>query len=367
MIINEGKYTLKSFCNHLIENSNNLFEDVLRNQLKIILLLTETDNWKDYFIRDEIEGCFKETSEMGDITKLEKEYLDSRGDTKIADYYATYYNNSILILFTAVTEEGIEKTLNPIVEKRPGICKMYIYPQNFEGIKDFILSNKENANILSFKAFRKPDVIKGEIRPEITDREISYKGRDGKETLKEFRKYYGVIPTRMEFEIENCHLKIEDDGRFLIYTINEDTFNLIFELVELILIEILNIKNISQKIRFKLIKKQSGELELEIPEINAGEISLSYKINASIVEDMIENIKTFSFVDVSIKEGSLSFSISVIDEFKQSVFNLSGSEDTIVIIPKYKSYFDSFMRFYHYFTENIDENSVLSLYSDVNE
>lgn len=362
MIIDEKEYTLKSFCDYLIENSKNLFEDVLRTQLKIILLLTDTDDWKEYLIGEGIGGNFKESFKMGDIIKLERKYIDSKGEEKIADYYANYYNDSILILFTAVTEEGIKETLDPIIEKRHGICKMYIYPKNFEMIKDYILTEKINANILSFKAFRKPEIIEGEIRPEITDRIIDYKGRDGKETLKEFRKYYGVIPSRLEFEIENSHFKIEDDGRFLLYTINEETFNLIFDIIELILKEILNIKQISQKIRFNLINKQSGRLQIEMPEINAGKIKLSYKINALIVEDMIQNIPDFSFIDVNIKEGSLSFSMSIIDELKSSVFNISGSEDSITIISKYKPYFDSFMRFYYHFTENIDENSTLSLY-----
>lgn len=362
MIIDKKEYTLKSFCDYLIENSENLFEDVLRTQLKIILLLTDTDNWKEYLIGGNIGDNFKESFKMGDIIKLESRYRDSKGEVKIADYYANYYNDSILILFTAVTEEGIKETLDPIIEKRHGICKMYIYPKNFEMIKDFILTEKRDANILSFKAFRKPEIVKGEIRPEITERIIDYKGRDGKETLKEFRKYYGVIPSRLEFEIENSHFKIEDDGRFLLYTINEETFNLIFDIIELILKEILNIKNISQKIRFNLINKESGRLQIEIPEITAGKIVLSYKFNALVVEDMIKNMPDFSFIDVNIKEGSLSFSMSVIDEFKLSVFNLSGSEDSITIISKYKPYFDSFMRFYYHFTENIDEKSTFSLF-----
>lgn len=362
MIIDEKEYTLISFCDYLIENSKNLFDDVLRTQLKIILLLTDTGNWKEYLIGDDLGGNFRESFKMGDIIKIERRYRDSKGEEKIADYYANYYNDSILILFTAVTEEGIKETLDPIIEKRHGICKMYIYPKVFEMIKDFILTEKTNANILSFKAFRKPEIVEGEIRPEITDRIIDYKGRDGKETLKEFRKYYGVIPSRLEFEIENSHFKIEDEGRFLLYTINEETFNLIFEIIELILKEILKIKDISQKIRFNLINKKSGKLRIEIPEINAGKITLSYKLNALIVEDMIKNMPKFSFIDVNIKEGSLSFSMSVIDELKLSVFNLSGSEDSITIISKYKPYFDSFMRFYYHFTENIDENSTLSLF-----
>ena len=361
MIIIEKEYTLQSFCDYLINEKENLFEDVLRNQLKIILLLTDTNDWKEYLIEDGLGGSFKETSKMGDITKLERTYRDSKGGLKTADYYANFYNNSILILFTAVTEEGIKETLDPIIEKRHGICKMYMYPKNFENIKDFILTDKRDANILSFKALRKPEIVKGEIRPEITDRIIDYKGRDGKETLKEFRKYYGVIPSRLEFEIENSHFKIEDDGRFLLYTINEETFNLIFDIVELILKEILKIKHISQKIRFNLINKESGTLKIEIPEIKAGKISMSYRLNALIVEDMIQSIPDFSFIDVNIKEGSLSFSMSVIDELKSSVFNLSGSENSITIISKYKPYFDSFMRFYYHFTENIDENSTLSL------
>ena len=362
MIIDKKEYTLKSFCDYLIENSDNLFEDVLRNQLKIILLLTNTNAWKEYLIGDGIGGNFKETIKMGDIIKFEKTYLDSKGEVKTADYYANYYNDSILILFTTVTEEGIKQTLDPIIEKRHGICKMYIYPKVFEKIKDFILNEKTNANILSFKASRKPEIVEGEIRPEITTRIIDYKGIDGKETLKEFRKYYGVIPSRLEFEFEGSHFKIEDEGRFLLYTINEETFNLIFEIIDLILIEILKIKDISQKIRFNLNTKKSGKLKIEIPEINAGKITLSCKLNALIVENMIQNMPNFSFIDVNIKEGSLSFSMSVIDELKLSVFNLSGSDESITIISKYKPYFDSFMRFYYHFTENIDENSTLSLF-----
>jgi hypothetical protein len=72
----------------------------------------------------------------------------------------------------------------------------------------------------------------------------------------------------------------------------------------------------------------------------------------------------FSFVDKTILEGSLSFSGTVIDEYKGTIFGLSGGENEILLIPKHHTTFESFVRFYRMIVEKIDDEAELSLLSE---
>lgn len=58
-----------------------------------------------------------------------------------------------------------------------------------------------------------------------------------------------------------------------------------------------------------------------------------------------------------LEEGSLNLSAIVIDEVRNAVFDVSGTERSLAIVPKSDTSFDSFIRFYRYVTETLDSKA----------
>jgi hypothetical protein len=84
--------------------------------------------------------------------------------------------------------------------------------------------------------------------------------------------------------------------------------------------------------------------------------------DSSDEEDELE--EGFSFVDTYVKEGPFFFSATVVDENKGTVFGLSGIENEIALIPKHRTTFETFIKFYNAISDNFDETAQLTTFSE---
>lgn len=361
MKVPKDSYDLETFCQALLaQDESRLFEGLHYNQVKTYFYLTEDDNWCSHF------GDQYDKEDYGDVVKLTSEYTKRSGGGGRATFYATYFQDELLMIFTAATEEAIDQTLEQTVNHSSGLASMPIVPPDFQKMNKQVLDDYEDVKITEFKSIRIPDLADAEIRPEF-DRIMEYKGRDGRQTLKEFRQYYGVVPVRLQYEHEDIEFKMDSSGKFTLKRVNEETFNLLFKLVEEVLDHVLDIQDVTQKIRFQKEQRQSGDLEITVSNVTAGEINFDKSFNLLMAEEFVQNVANrdaaeFTFTDVSMQAGSLDFSAMVTDERRNSYFNISATEVGMRIIPKRNCSFPSLIEFFQLFTQSVDQSAQIKLF-----
>lgn len=361
MHVPRDDYTLESFCKAILDQEeSSLFEGLHYNHIKTYFYLTDDDDWFTHFSEDYTH------EDYGEITKLVKSYVKRSGEYGEATFYAHYFQDDLLMVFTAATEEAVSQTLEMTVTGSSSLAEMPIVPPDFQQMNQHVLEEYEDVDITEFKSLRIPDLADAEIRPEY-DRTIEYKGRDGRQTLKEFRQYYGVVPVRLQYEHEDIEFKMDSSGKFTLKKVNEKTFNLLFELVEEVLDHVLDIQEVTQEIRFRTEQRQSGNLEIAVSDVTAGEIDFEKSFNLLMAEEFIQNTGQrddahFSFTDVSKQAGSLDFSATVTDERRNAYFNISATENSMTIIPKRNCSFPTLIEFYKLFTQSVDQAATITLF-----
>lgn len=359
MRIEDKPYTIKTFCANILKYKISTFDP--GEEFRIYCLTISGEDISVYFPSD----C---VTKMGEITKITLPYVDKKDERREAIFYAGRYETGLFLLFTTTTNEGFIKTIGNIIRRKRGISQMWIHPKQFEATRNYILKKTKNTNIIFFSAKRTPeDKIPSEIRPDY-ERTIVYHGIDGKEALEEMRYYYGVIPQNILYEIDYTKkIRISTEGVFALEPYEYDTITTFFKVLDLIIIEVLNLKRTTEKIKFEFREVKTEQKTLIVPIVESGRINLSNKkkLTVSDAETIVNSAKNyyFSLIDVAIEEGSLFFDATVIDESKEVVFNISASETDIILMPKQNWTFESFIQFYRLIAENIDQNATITLFS----
>jgi hypothetical protein len=360
MHVPQGNYSLEDFCETILRyDQERLFDGFHFNHIKTYFYLTEGDDWLQHF--DDYEQ-----EDYGDVTKLTKPYTKRSGEMGEAVFFATYYQDELVMVFTASTENSIDQTIAQTVVDSNALVEMPIVPSDFQQMHNRVLEEHEDTNITEFKSRRIPDLADADIRPDY-DRTIEYKGDDGRQTLNEFRQYYGVVPVRIQYESADITFKMDTSGKFTLKKINDRTFTLLFKLIEEVMEHVLEVQEVSERIRFRTERRASGDLDIEIPDVTAGEINFEKSFNLLMAEEFMERASNrddiqFTFTDVSKQAGSLDFSATVTDEARNAFFNISATEDSMTIVPKHNCASPSILQFYQVFTQTVDEAAKIALF-----
>jgi CYTH domain-containing protein len=272
------------------------------------------------------------------------------------------------MFFTASTEEALEQTLDQTVSNSSNLSEMPVVPQDFLEMHQMVLNERPDALVTNFKARRIPDLADAEIRPGV-DRIVDYSGEDGRQALSEFKQYYGVVPIRVQYEDEDFELKIDKSGKFTLMRSNAPTFNLLFKLIEKIMDHVLDIQEVSERIRFRTERRESGDLELEVGNITAGQIDFNREITLLKAEEFMETASKretnqFTFTDVTKEAGSLDFSATVTDERRGAHFNISATQDSMKIVPKHNCAFPTIVHFFQIVSETLDERAEINVFDN---
>jgi hypothetical protein len=366
--IPSGRYTLDGFIDYIVNNPDKVFAD--RKWLKSHLLYA-IDDWQKLFKDYQLE-------QMGDIWRF-----TIIGEKTTSVYYAYQWNKGLLMCVTASTKEDYEDTLLKFIQSHRGISEAWIKPDLFEKMKDFFVS-KYDAVIYRFisKRSRYSNVPVKVGRPEF-NRRISYSGEDAEAVLKETQVLYGTIPTSIDFRIGSDKIQLNRNGLAVVRNVNRDTTRMLLEVIERIINEEMLILQTSEKFKQTTTRIGMGDAQMEIPTFIAGKIMLpnssfteqkirmlldEQKNEAEIgkteeVEDM-DFSSSFSFIDTYVSNDANSFSATVVDETKGSTFGMSGDFREIVLVPKHRTTFESFIGFYEKIVENFDQTAYLTTFSD---
>lgn len=359
MHIPEGEYNLKEFCRVIIDSSDSVLAGYHGKRVKSFLYLS-SDGWEDHLKRH------YETERLGQITKFVGEYRNRKGAEQPAKFYVGEYKDDLQMIVTAETEEAIRQALLPVSEHSDCLSPMPIMTEDFQTMNEIVLNSYEDMRISEFKSKRVPSLADARIRPDV-NREIEYKGSDGRDRLEDFREEYGVVPTRIQYEHENVSIRIDTSGKFTLETVNQESFNILFELLGEVVVNVLELLDVANSIKFKKREMMSGNLKIQVPEVSSGEIDFGQQITLMKAENFIKGTKesrelNFSFTDVTKKAGSLDFSAQVTDENRGSLFNVSATEESMRIVPKYDCSFPSLIEFYLAVIQLLDGGARMRLY-----
>jgi hypothetical protein len=362
--IPQDNYTLETFLEYIVRNMDTVFRIGKQPRwLKAHLVYTYRE-WKRIFEDLEIRT-------YGEIIRITFQNFND-----IIHYYAYEWAPGLLMLFTSSTEEDYEKTLKILISQRRGIIQSWIRPSLFEEMKNTLVSDYD-AKIYRFISKRyKHWKTAAQIRPE-TNRRLSYSAEDADEVLKESRSLYGTIPTSIDMRVGDSKIQINRDGLFVIRQINLRTIGILRHIVGRIVEEQVRIRNTSERFNIEMKKVSIGDKEYKISKIVAGKILLP---NTRLSEAMIKRMfhqyedfyqvsepaedEEFSFIDTFIQEDPLTFTATVIDEINGTVFGVSGVDKEIALIPKHRTSFESFIKFYNSVQSNFDDSAELTTFSE---
>lgn len=359
MHIPEGQYNLKEFCRVIFDSPERVLEGYHGQRIKTFLYLSD-DGWRDYL--DE----HYETEGLGGIKMFVGEYRNRKGADQPAKFYVGQYKDDVQMVVTAETEEAIRQALRPVSEHSDCLSPMPIMTEDFQTMNEIVLNSYEDMRISEFKSKRVPSLADARIRPDV-DREIEYKGVDGRERLEEFRAEYGVVPTRIQYEHENVSIRIDTSGKFTLETVNQESFNILFELLSEVVVNVLELLDVANNIKFEKKEVMPGNLKIQVPEVSSGEIRFDQEVTLMQAENLIRGTKNsddlnFSFTDVTKQAGSLDFSAQVTDENRESLFNVSATENSMRIVPKHNCSFPSLVEFYLAVIQLLDGGAKMHLY-----
>lgn len=356
-------YFFDSFLEDLAENPNNVFAgDEQRKWLKIDLM-TARDDWQCLFEEYGLE-------KLGDVY-----YFKMPINESFVEYYIHEIKKGLLMFFSLSRREEYNSTLRPFVRHTSGITQMWFPHNSFESAINFIKSNY-SSNIYSFTARRLwsskyPAKLRGDI-----SRIIRYSGEDADYSLKELREIYGVLPTLVDFQINSDKIRITNDGFFLIRNINRTILRIVEEVVDRVIAEPMRLREISKQVLYE--SKKSEWSNFKISKLMSGEINFNIKLSNLLINQLFHSFRdeemgrteegielpNFSFIDKSISDNSLHYSATVVDEDKGTIFGISGNSDRLILVPKHRTTFESFINFYRLVNETIDESSNLYLFNE---
>lgn len=347
------QWKYNDWIDYIIERQNELFSATQGKQLKIYYVHSN-DLAKQELI------SHSKSEKQGDFRLITMNYDESAsGRARKIEYWMHEKEPGLLMFFTVSTKEGYARTLRDRIDKTHGLHEMWIKPHSFEIIREFLIVEKKYG-IVKFLADRKIDDKTPQRVKENAERHIQYRTDhplDGVNRLQDLKYHLGVRPRSIDYVAKANRLQITDEGLFHLKSINKETFELMDEVLEKIRAEEKEMRLTSQQFR---IKSESMKARTKGGIVESGKLILERELDVNVAQQMTKHFTQFAFVNTKIEAGSLIFSSTVIDRKKGSIFALSANENSIVLVPRFMTTFESFLQFYKYVVEQIDANAVLT-------
>ena len=368
MKLPQADYTIDSFLEEISTNSEIYFEPKGQQKWFKTYLLYAQENWLGFFEKFSPE-------KNGELYFFNMP--NPKDGSYSTEYYVTEFAKGVLMVFTAEKQDDYAKTLEDYVNHKRGLTSMWIKPKTFKDIKNHILEDQKGF-INYFIAKRNwssdiPSQFRGSY-----NRTIHYCGEDANDTIREMEKFYGVIPTIIDFHVGKDTMRITNDGLFAVRSFNLDMFRMVIEIINNIIFEQKLMHNISTKIDSHLEKIQFGNKKHIIRQVESGQIRFSRNLTTLLIKKLFRETgemdlgksserenDEFAFIDTDIDDRrELSYSATVIDKIKGTVFGLSGNNTEMILVPMHRTTFESFIRFNKLIAESLDSTTNLDLSSD---
>lgn len=347
----------RDWVNYVIENKDQVFKSRRGKMLKVFYVHTNGPA-KGKLISD------ASSRKQGDFTVITMKYKESISrKSKQTEYWMHEKEPGLLMFFTVSTNDAYDKTLREKIDEIHGLHEMWIKPDAFERIRKHLVLEKKSG-IVKFLAERKHGDTMPEQVKENAERHMQYRTtnpQDGVLRLEEMKYDLGVRPISIDYSTNGNRIQITEEGMFHLKSVSKMSFDLMDEVIEKIREEERVMRDIAQGLKFK--PELISDTETEESVVESGKLTLERELDVDAAKQIVKQFKRFAFINPRIESGSLIFSSTVIDRQKGSVFALSATENNIILIPRYKSTFESFLVFYKDIVEQIDSKAILSKFS----
>jgi len=362
MELPRADYTNQSFIAYLKEHGEDVAPPDPRHRwLKIYVVLSNGADWADKLFSEE------EVAQLGDIKEIRIRSGENRRLDRDENYYVMEYSEGLLLFFTTAIKEQYERTLGERLKRTRGITPLWLAPGLFDRQWKFLLRQTDGI-IHRFMSRRvSMDELTNVLRPDI-QRRFNYTGNDGTQVLEELRERYGVFPQSIYINVNpELTIHLTNEGLFSAKILSRQALEMFFGMLDLVREEVVGLKDASQQLSFK-IETVSAETTgpVRIASVKSGLIRLPQpQLDSEAISRLKMEISKkgqFSLIDEQLVAGSLGYSATVVDERKGSVFNISLSENQILLVPKYNYTFESFISFYRTVAEVADTQATFALY-----
>jgi hypothetical protein len=365
-----GKHTFESFLDlvkvhhrntneeiRILAYVSNLTPERLFDSMKRFPTFNVTELGEIVEVRIERSSSSDSESKPREEESSDTETASAQTSTATSTYYCHFNRKrGLLLCFTTDTLEEAGRTMDRFVNHTNGIFPLWIHPITFDKIRREIQSKNPDSIISEFHAHRYKMNGEDVIRPNYEERYFKYMADDGRFTLDELSKAYGVLPTSILFNILNvCKFRITNMGRF---AFAHGDLDFLFNIINEVLAKVLETKALIEKAKIEFIPVNMGKKEVKLPKVIPVDIVFSREIDFSEVERLVDNMSgedfNFEIFDMLLMPGSIHLSGTIVDRNKNIGFNITGNSEKITLSPRKDTNFDSMMQFYKMITERLD-------------
>lgn len=324
-----------------------------RGRFRVICLSTGL-SWEELLQR--VRGYFTETVQ-GDFHQLHSTYEKLNKKFHVYLYLYQHPDTGTPIVFTLNSYDDFRRTSKRMIEKTEDLYTLWIRPDEMAELREEVL-DAEGIRLTGFDydTFGK-DEHKGERRPGYK-RSGSHDSEDAEHVLEEWKLEYGISPTQFRFDLPaRGEFYFSNDGEFVLT--EGDTRFLYEDVVESALQEAYPLSETVQSSELKV----TSEGGIDHIEERSLEMTITDTLDYDDVDSFVSAMKQEDFYPYSYQEapGSLLLSGRILDEQNGGMISVATDGETMAILPRYESGFDSLMRFYRFVVEEVDPQTSIKL------
>lgn len=305
----------------------------------------------DSFI-DSLGSYFDLINSSGDL-----HLLKASVDDKAIPYYVYFDETFPIFLTTANITDEMPPTINAYLRNTPNVGRFWLSQRQMEEIRKNIIANHNDVLIPFFSANRTPSSeIPANRRPDV-NRSITYYADDGRETYREMRHQYGVLPRILEFERPN-HFKFRIKNRG-VFVHERGSIEELWKAFQ---------REKDRKKRVKSIIDTSNLTEKRSGVFENAKISVSepwaIEVNSGIEAGQVKNFRShlnqmeleFGVSEYDSSPSIPSFEAELIDSTSFETTRLMSNGDTIRIYPRELTDIDQSFRIYNFVSDHFGPN-----------
>lgn len=324
-----------------------------RGRFRIICLSTNL-SWDELLQR--VRGYFTET-EQGDFHQLHTTHKRHNKKFHVYLYLYQHPETGAPIIFTLNSYDDFRRTAERMIERTEGLYTLWIRPGEMAELREEVL-DIEGIRLTGFDydTFGKEE-HKGERRPGYR-RSGRHDSEDAEHVLEEWKLEYGVTPTQLRFDLPTRgEFHFSNDGEFVLT--EGDTRFLYDEVAEAGIRKSYPLSKTVQSSELKVTTEDGIDQILERPL----EMTITDTLDYDDVDTFVSAMKQEDFYPYSYQEapGSLLLSGRIVDEQNSGMISVATDGETMTLLPRYESGFDSLMRFYRFVIEQVDPEATIEL------
>lgn len=325
-----------------------------RTRFRVICLATDL-TWEE--LLQIVRGYF-DVSEQGAFQQLYKSHTKHNKEFHVYLYLYQHPETGAPIIFTVNSYDDFRRTAQSMIEGTEDLYHLWLRPGEVSELREEIL-DKEGVRLTGFDydTFGKEQQHEAQRRPG-HQRSGSHNSNDAMNVLEEWKLEYGITPTQLRFSLPaKGEFHFSNDGEYVMTT--GDTNFFYNEIVQPGLLKAHPLSTTAQASELSVVTEggidriQQRQLEMTIGD------ALDYED----VDDLVTEMKADDFYPYSYQAapGSLLLSGRIVDERNGGMISVSTDGETMTLLPRYGSGFDSLLRFYRFIVEEVDPNTSIEL------